>query len=792
MPREPKHIAEAQKQRLKIKQKSQNYVPGTVNVQVLGSGAPGSPATIYLFTDQFRYLFNCGEGTQRLAHEHKTKLSRLEHIFMTRSNWERTGGLPGLSLTLQDTGVPNLTLHGPDGLGDLFSAMKRFVILKDLKVEAPTCEDGPIYEDQVLSVKGISFEKNVTDPRADNEQQNNSPSVVDDTNYYSLENDNATGEVSNSSSPLTLESEIKNRCASTVMSFICRLKPRAGKLDLEKCVDKGIPPGPLLGQLKNGCSVTLPDGTTVHSKDVCSGEDPGPTFIVVDIPSAEFLDSFKEKEEQFLVHQSASACGDQIASLVIHFSPQRVIDTPVYQDFMKKFAKSTKHLVLNETNRFSGYVSSHRYQIQLNQLNENVFPILAEYQMDTECHNQTVSHKKFKSDESIVTNGVTDGSPDVTHPRCEPAITSTYYHLRPYNGFDRSNEQTVCRDEYINESAAIPGFIDSLNELKQQLRQSYANEKISRADEYPKILFLGTGSCIPNKVRNVSAILVHTTPTSSILLDCGEGTIGQIIRFYGPEKAREILRNLKAIYVSHLHADHHLGLIGILDERRRLLPDTSPIMLLAPIQIASFLDFYDKRIDSIRNEYFLVPNGDLLDQPLSDERTAELGLNYIATCLVRHCPHAFGIAFEINADEPFKITYSGDTIPCQELVRLGQNSTLLIHEATMEDELLEQAKHKMHSTVSQAIEQGAKMNAKYTLLTHFSQRYAKIPRLEGDISTNVGVAFDNMEVTGVDLKYLHVMFPTLKVLFTEHCELMENKAMKRMYKEQRAALAGKV
>lgn len=54
MPRERTHIAEAQKQRLKIKKKSSNYVPGTVNVQVLGSGAPGSPASLYLFTDQCR------------------------------------------------------------------------------------------------------------------------------------------------------------------------------------------------------------------------------------------------------------------------------------------------------------------------------------------------------------------------------------------------------------------------------------------------------------------------------------------------------------------------------------------------------------------------------------------------------------------------------------------------------------------------------------------------------------------------------------------------------------------
>lgn len=155
---------------------------------------------------------------------------------------------------------------------------------------------------------------------------------------------------------------------------------------------------------------------------------------------------------------------------------------------------------------------------------------------------------------------------------------------------------------------------------------------------------------------------------------------------------------------------------------------------------------------------------------------------------MRHCPHAFGIAFEINADEPFKLTYSGDTVPCDELVRLGNNSTLLIHEATMEDELVQQARYKMHSTVSQAIEQGVKMNAKYTMLTHFSQRYAKLPRIEGSINTNVGIAFDNMEVTSVDLKYLHALYPTLKVLFSEHCELMENKAMKRVYREQRTGL----
>lgn len=64
----------------------------------------------------FRYLFNCGEGTQRLAHEHKMKLSKLEHVFITHSNWLNIGGLPGLALTVQDVGVPNIELHGPQGI----------------------------------------------------------------------------------------------------------------------------------------------------------------------------------------------------------------------------------------------------------------------------------------------------------------------------------------------------------------------------------------------------------------------------------------------------------------------------------------------------------------------------------------------------------------------------------------------------------------------------------------------------------------------------------------------------
>jgi len=94
----------------------------------------------------------------------------------------------------------------------------------------------------------------------------------------------------------------------------------------------------------------------------------------------------------------------------------------------------------------------------------------------------------------------------------------------------------------------------------------------------------------------------------------------------------------------------------------------------------------------------------------------------------------------------------------------------LIHEATLEDELVEEAKSKLHSTTSQAIEVGQRMGAKFTLLTHFSQRYAKLPRLNASFTKDVGIAFDNMQVRMNSLKPLFIIpifivFPQVSFIY---------------------------
>lgn len=64
----------------------------------------------------------------------------------------------------------------------------------------------------------------------------------------------------------------------------------------------------------------------------------------------------------------------------------------------------------------------------------------------------------------------------------------------------------------------------------------------------------------------------------------------------------------------------------------------------------------------------------------------------------------------------------------------------------MEDDLEEEAKLKMHSTTSQAIHVGRQMEAQFILLTHFSQRYAHVPIFNDSFTSDVGIAFDNMQV----------------------------------------------
>ena len=119
-----------------------------------------------------------------------------------------------------------------------------------------------------------------------------------------------------------------------------------------------------------------------------------------------------------------------------------------------------------------------------------------------------------------------------------------------------------------------------------------------------KVIPLGTSSALPSKYRNgmhpcfprvksltrtnpiilVSGYLIRIPKHGSILLEAGEGTWGQMCRFFGtdpkkPNNVWEVLRDIKVIFVSHAHGDHHFGLSKILSIRKQVRPELTILLI---------------------------------------------------------------------------------------------------------------------------------------------------------------------------------------------------------------------
>ncbi|XP_051024177.1 zinc phosphodiesterase ELAC protein 2 isoform X2 [Acomys russatus] len=370
------------------------------------------------------------------------------------------------------------------------------------------------------------------------------------------------------------------------------------------------------------------------------------------------------------------------------------------------------------------------------------------------------------------------------------------YQLRPKREWQRDTTLTCNTDEFIAEALELPNFQERVQEYKKSMQESPAPAEKGR--QYPEIIFLGTGSAIPMKIRNVSSTLINLSPDKSVLLDCGEGTFGQLCRHYGQQIDR-ILCNLAAVFVSHLHADHHTGLLNILLQREHALASLGkpfqPLLVVAPTQLRAWLQQYHNQCQEILHHISMIPakclqKGAEVSSP-SVERLISLlletcDLEAFQTCLVRHCKHAFGCAMVHSSG--WKVVYSGDTMPCEALVQMGKDANLLIHEATLEDGLEEEAVEKTHSTTSQAIDVGMRMNAEFIMLNHFSQRYAKIPLFSPDFNEKVGIAFDHMKVCFGDFPTVPKLIPPLKALFADDIEEMVERREKRELRLVRAAL----
>ncbi|GAA6021489.1 hypothetical protein JCM11491_006513 [Sporobolomyces phaffii] len=321
-------------------------------------------------------------------------------------------------------------------------------------------------------------------------------------------------------------------------------------------------------------------------------------------------------------------------------------------------------------------------------------------------------------------------------------------------------------NEYLAQVEEVK--LSTREEIRERASSSTeTSESIQAVEGNLRITPLGTGSAIPSKYRNVSSTLLHipVPPTENgqedyVLLDAGEGTWGQLVRRFGLEEALKVLGRTKLIFISHLHQDHHAGLSTLLRERARLTPrPLFPLTIVAPSNARMYLweqqqlfDLgLDSRQDGVRfiDNFTLEPGKSLQEGSRAyDALLGSLGLASVVAVPVLHRCRAWGVV--ITHSDGWRVVFSGDTMPCDALVEHGRGASLLIHEATIEDELPEVALAKGHSTSAQAIDIATRMQARHLLLTHFSARYPKLPPASAPLAVSelrrpvVATAFDLM------------------------------------------------
>ncbi|XP_075942704.1 zinc phosphodiesterase ELAC protein 2 isoform X1 [Anarhichas minor] len=730
--------------------------PSTVYVQVVGAGSRDNAASLYVFSEYNRYLFNCGEGTQRLMQEHKLKAARLDNILLTRLSWDNVGGLSGMILTLKDTGVPECVLSGPPQLRNYLHAIKSFSgPLNEIKLSVrPYTEE--TYSDETMTIYQVPI---FAHSRADGRKL--SPKSGGSSPSGGPPSPRRGGHHSNSRADDHSDRQRATRDNSLVVSFICKLHPKKGNFLVAQARELGLPVGtaaigPLIAALKGGKTVTY-EGKEIRPEQVCTPTNPGPVFIVVECPSEEFVEAVCS-DPQLRRYQTGAT--EDSAALVVHMTPESVLSTDQYKRWMERFPSTTEHLILNEQVCTVHNVRSHKIQAQLNVIHHDIFPEL----------------KSYKSKEA----------PAELHVPNVRAECLLKFQLRPVMEWQRDAIPSCNTEEFVKEASEVPNFLEEVDKCRKICSADGADLS---GEKHPEVVFLGTGSALPMKIRNVSGTLVNISPTQSVLLDCGEGTFGQLCRHYGDD-VDDALSKISTVFISHMHADHHTGLLMLLYQRERALTTLgetfSPVYLVAPVQIMSWLSQYHDHCEEILNHINLIPNKVLCDDgEVPRQRTKlfiqgllkENDLEKFQTCTVRHCKNAFACSFSHRSG--WKLAFSGDTMPCDAFVHTGKNATLLIHEATLEDGMEEEAVEKRHSTTSQAIGIGMRMNADFIMLNHFSQRYAKIPLFSEDFNNRVGISFDHMRIRFGDFKILPGLIPALKTLFAEEIGEMEGRREKR-------------
>ncbi len=124
-----------------------------------------------------------------------------------------------------------------------------------------------------------------------------------------------------------------------VISYLFQTPQMPGKFNPQEAIARGVPKGPLFGQLHHGKDVVLADGTCVLSSDCVAASSPPNTVAVIACPSIDYITD--------LIH--APLWSKYGLDLMIHLADRDVLTHPMYMEWIEGLGKKTKiqHLIVN-------------------------------------------------------------------------------------------------------------------------------------------------------------------------------------------------------------------------------------------------------------------------------------------------------------------------------------------------------------------------------------------------------------------------------------------------------------
>jgi len=268
------------------------------------------------------------------------------------------------------------------------------------------------------------------------------------------------------------------------------------------------------------------------------------------------------------------------------------------------------------------------------------------------------------------------------------------------------------------------------------------------------VVFVGTSGSMPTARRAPAATLVRRGG-ERLLFDCGEGTQRQLLR------SDVGLVELREIFLTHFHADHFLGLPGML-KTFALRGRELPLTLFGPVGLAELMGSLRRLFGRLTYPHEIVElrPGDVLERDgyLLRPFAVRHGLHALGYALVEHeRPGRFDVGIADGLEIPFgpergllqrgepvtladgrtvspadvlgpprpgrKVVLSGDTAPVQSVIDAADGADLLIHEATFCDDEAARARETDHATAAEAARVARDADVKLLALTHLSTRY---------------------------------------------------------------------